>query len=57
MIWSVLFLQQYKITTAELEGSSLEDAITCRIAARDALWNDSGMKYEHFYELVTPLFM
>jgi len=32
-----LIIKQYKITTAELEGSSLEDAITCRIAARDAL--------------------
>jgi hypothetical protein len=30
-------VQHYKITPAELEISSLADAITCRIAARDAL--------------------
>jgi EKC/KEOPS complex subunit CGI121/TPRKB len=32
-----LILKHYKITPAELEISSLADAITCRIAARDAL--------------------
>ncbi|CAK9219873.1 unnamed protein product [Sphagnum troendelagicum] len=32
-----LILKHYKITPAELEISSLADAITCRIAARDAI--------------------
>ncbi|BBN19643.1 EKC/KEOPS complex subunit TPRKB/CGI121 [Marchantia polymorpha subsp. ruderalis] len=30
-------LKHYKISTVELDASSLEDAIVCRIAARDAL--------------------
>lgn len=34
---SMASVQHYKITPAELEISSLADAITCRIAARDAL--------------------
>uniref|UniRef100_A0A7I4CLR6 EKC/KEOPS complex subunit CGI121 n=1 Tax=Physcomitrium patens TaxID=3218 RepID=A0A7I4CLR6_PHYPA len=32
-----LILKYYKITPAELEVSSLEEAVTCRIAARDIL--------------------
>ncbi|PQM33598.1 EKC/KEOPS complex subunit Tprkb [Prunus yedoensis var. nudiflora] len=37
VIISTLYFQHYKITSVELGISSLADAITCRIASRDAL--------------------
>jgi len=37
LMFLFLFVQYYKITPAEVEVSSLEEAVTCRVAARDIL--------------------